>query len=240
MSSLALLALATPIFGLSLHLDGGMATGPSVGFGTSPAMVAAVAPLQDDEGDPGAAPAAGPVEPSIGEQLGRRAELAKIHRALGIATWASMTATVALGYIQYYNQYGFFSSRENTPCVEGRAVFGQGACVNQPLPHLLSSVLTTGLYATTLGFSFAMPDPLNADEGDSDYARNIRRHRRLRWVHLAGMVAQLALGAVISNSEAFGLDRANDYGTLQALSTVHAALGLVTYGTLTWAGLIFL
>jgi hypothetical protein len=34
----------------------------------------------------------------------------------------------------------------------------------------------------------------------------------------------------------FGLDRANDYGTMQALATVHMATGLVTYGTLTWAG----
>jgi hypothetical protein len=46
------------------------------------------------------------------------------------------------------------------------------------------------------------------------------------------MVAQIALGIVIANTG----DRANDYGTLQALATAHLAAGVITYGALTWAG----
>ena len=151
-----------------------------------------------------------------------------------------MTATVVLGYFQYYNLYGMFSGLSNTPCVEGRAIFGQNSCVRQPVPHLVSSIVTTALYSVTFGLSYRMPDPMGLSEGDSEYARNLRRHKRLRWVHLIGMAAQIGLGAIIANADKFGLSRANDYGTLQALSTVHFAIGLVTYAALTWAGVIFL
>jgi hypothetical protein len=49
------------------------------------------------------------------------------------------------------------------------------------------------------------------------------------------MVAQILLGIVMAHS-LLGLDRANNYGTMQALATVHMGLGLVTWGALTWAG----
>jgi hypothetical protein len=60
-------------------------------------------------------------------------------------------------------------------------------------------------------------------------------HKLLRWVHFGGMLAQIALGIVIAN-DIGGLDRANDYDTLQTLATVHLATGVITYGALTWAG----
>ena len=83
-----------------------------------------------------------------------------------------------------------------------------------------------------------MPDP-DGDEGDSDYAKKLRMHKLLRWVHFGGMIAQSVLGTIIGIG-AFGLDRANDYGTLQALATVHMAIGLVTFGALTWAGALMI
>jgi hypothetical protein len=49
------------------------------------------------------------------------------------------------------------------------------------------------------------------------------------------MVAQALIGIVIANG-LLGLDRANDYGTLQALATAHLGVGLVTWGAMTWAG----
>jgi hypothetical protein len=100
-------------------------------------------------------------------------------------------------------------------------------------------MITTALYAATFTLSLMMPDPDGLDEGDSDYAKNLRMHKILRWVHFVGMISQLALGVVIANAESFGLDRANDFGTLQALSATHMAIGLVTFGALTWAGAIF-
>jgi hypothetical protein len=172
-----------------------------------------------------------------GRLLRERQSVATIHRAFGISTWASMTVTVALGIIQYYNQYGFFSGRDTNPCVEGSAIFGQDQCYGSPLPHALAATATSGLYYTTFVLSLLMPDPDNSDEGDSDFARTLRRHKLLRWVHFWGMAAQGLLGPIIANSAQWlGLQRANDYGTLQALATVHLGLGLITYAALTWAG----
>lgn len=239
MGSLGAFLLATPIWGLSLSMDPSLAAGPAVSVGpVAVSAPAAIAP--DDDDDEGASAAATIAEPSVADQMRQRGEIAKIHRALGIATWASMTGTVLLGYFQYYNLYGMFSGLSDTPCVEGNAIFGQNACVRQPIPHLVSSMITTALYSVTFGLSYRMPDPMNLSEGDSEYARNLRRHKRLRWVHLIGMAAQIGLGAIIANADKFGLSRANDYRTLQALSTVHFAIGLVTYAALTWAGVIFL
>jgi hypothetical protein len=151
-----------------------------------------------------------------------------------------MTLTVVLGTLQYANLYGFFAARERTRCVRGDAFFGQSACSGTPWPHLASALMTTALYTTTFALSFAMPDPIGLDEGDSEFAKKLRRHKRLRWVHLVGMASQLVLGLLIAHSDWIGLDRANDYRKLQGLATAHFALGLMTYGTLTWAGTLMI
>jgi hypothetical protein len=80
-----------------------------------------------------------------------------------------------------------------------------------------------------------MPDPDNLSEGMGKFASTLRLHKTLRWVHFGGMVAQALIGIVIANG-LLGLDRANDYGTLQALATAHLGIGLVTWGAMTWAG----
>ncbi len=172
--------------------------------------------------------------------LRTRIELARTHRWLGIATWSAMTATVVLGAVQFYNQYGFFSSMEETPCVRGTALFGQGQCSGIPWLHLGASLLTTGLYVTTGTLAWLMPVPDGYGEGQGRHARNLRMHRLLRWIHAGGMALQLLLGYVVANAQRFGLDRANDYGTLQALSAAHLGTGLLTWGALSWAAWIFL
>ncbi len=228
MTSIALL-LATPIFGLSLHLDAALAVSPTT-FSLEVQSAVDVAPSAvAEDAEP---------EPTVAELMARRGRNGQIHKWMGIATWGAMTTTVVLGWLQYANLYGTFSPLEETRCVQGNAFFGQDACSHQPLPHLISSVTTGALYYTTFALSYALPDPMHLDEGDSEAARELRRHKRLRWVHFSGMAAQALLGAFIANSDAFGLDRANDYRTLQTLSTVHLATGLLTYATLTWAGAI--
>jgi hypothetical protein len=172
--------------------------------------------------------------------MSRRSDLIGIHKPLGIITWAAMGLTLLTGGIQFHNLYGTWSSLEDTPCVQGSAIFGQGQCSGTPFIHLSLAMTTAALYTATFVVSALMPDPDGElDEGDSDYASNLRTHKILRWVHFGGMLAQLALGIIIANSESFGLDRANDYGTLQALSTVHLAAGFVTFGAMTWAGALF-
>ena len=252
MGTLAAFLLATPIFGFSLELDASVTAMP---FAAQAPVAASLTQREggDDEDaageensaaedDSAAEESAADADaaPSTAELMQQRGRITPIHKWMGVATWASMTATVFLGWIQWYNLYGFFSSASDNPCVDGHAVFGQGQCSGTPVPHLVSSILTTALYSVTFGLSYRMPDPMGLDEGDSDYAKNLRRHKRLRWVHLVGMIAQIGLGVVVANASRLGLDRTNDYGTLQALSTVHMGIGLVTYAALTWAGTIFL
>ena len=90
-----------------------------------------------------------------------------------------------------------------------------------------------------LGLAMFMPDPDNASVGDSKYAKNVRTHKILRWIHLTGMLAQIALGIVIANP-GLGLERSSDYDTLQTLSRAHLGIGYATFAALTWAGTIML
>lgn len=238
MGSLTALLAATPLFGFALTPPTDAAPPASLLVGLGPAQVAAAdleldEELEAEEGDE--ASGGGSDMATYAATLRERAEVISIHKPLGIATWASMTATVLLGTIQYYNLYGFFAGQDSNPCVEGGAIFGQGQCSGTPWPHLTSALITAGLYTGTFVASLLMPDPDGLDEGDSEYAQNLRLHKLLRWVHFGGMIAQFALGIIVANADRFGLDRANDYGTLQAISTVHLLTGFVTYGAMTWA-----
>lgn len=252
MNFLAALFLATPIFGLSLHAPMLAAlAAPDIAATPNFAVTVLVADeagasagTSEDGADievaeahaESAPPPASPSEDEYVEQTRRRNSIAEIHRPFGIATWSAMTVTLGLGFIQYYNKYGFFADQGSNPCVQGDAIFGQGQCTGTPWLHLTAASVTTALYATTFTLSLMMPDPDNLASGPGEFASTLRMHKLLRWVHFGGMIAQLVLGAVVANGRAFGLDRANDYGTLQALATVHMGLGLVTWGALTWAG----
>ncbi|MFI5308217.1 MAG: hypothetical protein ACHQ53_12730 [Polyangiales bacterium] len=255
MPSLAALVLATPVFGFALQA-------PSIQPLLDPGVYAAVADLRvvsaplmqgAEEAEAGAATAdadadAAPAAKSDAKsgakaeadtykaEVKRRNALIKIHRPLGIATWATMTVAEVLGFIQYYNLYGFFAGQGTNPCVKGTAVFGQGQCSGTPWPHALSASVAGGLYAATFTVSLMMPDPDDLANTPGAFGNTLRMHKLLRWVHFGGMVAQILLGIVIANANWFGLSRANDYKTLQALATVHLGSGLITYGALTWAG----
>ncbi len=173
-------------------------------------------------------------EEEYADAIRGRNRLAKIHRILGITTWVAMAATLTFGFIQYSNLYGFGGSHTDNPCVNGNAIGGYEACLGRPLPHTISSLVTTALYASTFSLSLFMPDPDNAAEGDSAFARTLRTHKILRWIHLFGMISQITLGLVTANL----FDRASesDFKTAQALGTVHMGIGLVTFGALSWAG----
>jgi len=236
---------ATPFFGLSLHVDPAFAD-----MTLPPLQVESVEPLDflelSDDGTtppPAAAIPAptetaspAPAEPSYGELMSRRQSVASVHKIMGITTFAAMGATLALGAIQYRNLYGAWDNRGGNPCARGTATFGQGQCSGVPWLHLISGVTTFALYTTTFSLAVAMPDPGGLDEGNGVFARRLRLHKALRWVHLIGMVAQMALGVVIANGPRFGMDRANHYDALRALSTAHLAAGVVTFAALGWSG----
>lgn len=228
MGPLTALLLATPLFGLSFHIDPSLGDPPAVV--TDPTFVLAMDVSAELE----------PPEPTTADLVRKRNKIKKIHKNFGIATWSAMTLTVISGFIQFYNKYGWWDSQSNNPCVTGNAVFGQRQCSGTPTLHLTLGVVTGALYFTTFGLSYAMPDPLNVSEGNSDFARKLRTHKALRWVTFAGMIAQIGLGIVIANPDWFGMDRANNYNTLRSLATVHLSLGVVTWGAMTWAGSIML
>lgn len=266
MSTLAALALATPIFGFALSPPSGdlMLSPPPGSLLRVPVFAQVGAADDDDDGgeadaedalpadaepaDPELAedgpaddePAAeGPTGSDLASQLRTRQDVAAVHRAFGIATWGAMLVTVALGAIQYYNLYGFGGTLENNPCVNGEAIFGQDQCWGVPWPHRISALTTATLYTATFVMSFLMPDPLDASEGDSEFANNLRIHETLRWVHLGGMLAQMFLGLASAN-DWFGTDRANDFEASQALASVHLGIGIATFAVLTAAGAIMI
>jgi hypothetical protein len=249
MGPLTALALAaTPIFGLSL-------TPPQI-EALPETLVAHVAPLAQldasfdeeaevssdgEDDDKPEKEVKGPVLSKEDYKLAlrKRAKLTKIHRTLGITTWALTGIAVIAGTIQWRNLYA--GGEGDNPCVTGDAWLGQKQCYGTPWFHALTGFAAGASYFSTLGVAMAMPDPDDASKGKSAYAKNLRTHKMLRWVHLSGMVLQMVLGVVIANDKLNGgLDRANDYGTLKALSTVHLVSGWVTMGALSWAGTIML
>ncbi|MGF1466212.1 MAG: hypothetical protein ACFCGT_08760 [Sandaracinaceae bacterium] len=239
------LVLATPLFGLSLDVP--TTPGPLLPPGylaplPAPLVLDPGPPaesLLEEEGDEGGAAVASD-RATLSEEdrerlTQRRLELGRIHRALGIATWASMLVTVTLGIIQFYNKYGFFENQASNPCTSGGAIFGQDQCWGDPWAHRVSWITTTTLYTATFTLSLLLPDPNNLAEARGDYADKLRTHKTLRWVHLGGMIAQLFLGLLVSQNW-FGLDRTNNYGALQGIAAAHLGVGLLTFGTLTAAG----
>ena len=216
------LVLATPLFGFSLSPPpGGSPPHPT----PAPRLL-----LELDD-----APAGATEEDQAGlaEAIRRRRELADYHRAFGIATWASMAVTAVLGVIQLYDEYGFLDGEGTTPCDRGGAVFGWCGERQFPWAHAIAGGVTTTLYSATFVLSLSMPDPLDVASSDTELGEDLRIHRALRWVHLAGMVVLLTLGAVSANIEA-------DYEVRRGLAWAHASTAVVTFGTMTAAGAIML
>lgn len=240
MGPLTALALATPIFGFSLAPPDlsalSQAALPAAEVATAVSLEASA------EADASAEASAAPTDQATYlKQLRKRAKIAKVHRTLGITTWAATVLAVAGGTVQYRNLYGapFATDLADTPCVQGNAWPNQEQCYGAPLFHAITGFTAGGLYFTTMALAWAMPDPDKASEGDSKFAKNVRMHKLLRWVHLTGMLTQMVLGIVIANP-GLGLDRSEDYDTLKKLAGVHLASGYITLGALTWAGTIML
>jgi hypothetical protein len=167
----------------------------------------------------------------------RRREIGQIHRAMGIATWIAMTINLVIGMLQYNDLYGWGAGQENNPCTTGRGLI-LNECYGDPYAHIISATTTSVLYGGTFILSLSMPDPNDADQGNGEFAQHLRIHEILRWVHSFGMLSQIVIGALMSNG-VFG-DRANDYGTLEAIAAVHQTIGWVTWGALTGAAAVML
>jgi len=242
MGSLTALLLATPLFGFSLHapaLDAPVAALDATVEMSAKAVATAQLSAKTQDEDPEAESektAGGSADDEYMLQIKERNRIAGIHRIFGVSTWVAMTFTVAAGFFDYYNQYGFGAGLEDNPCVKGSAAFGDDfGCRGLRTVKSVAAYATTALYASTFTLSLLMPDPDDLSSGKGEFASTLRLHKTLRWVHLGGMVLQIALGVLVASTIG-PLDRANDYGTLKTLATVHMVSGFVTWGALTWAG----
>jgi hypothetical protein len=268
MGPLTALVLATPIFGFALQAPTVEALPSSIapaaqlaaaedmadGAALSEAVASGLAPtVNPDLSSNAALPAVSSLgvtsmaassvdQAAYVAQLRKRAKIAKVHRTMGIATWGLTAVAVIAGTIQYRNLYGapFGADRDHNPCVEGNAFPRQQACFGTPWFHAITGFAAGAFYFTTLGLAVFMPDPDHASEGKSKFAKTLKTHKILRWVHLAAMVSQMVLGIIIANPGVSGLDRANDYDTLKLLSGIHLASGYIALGALSWAGTIML
>src|SRR5215510_11036461 len=100
MGSLTALLHATPIFGFSLQV-------PALEQGVVEAQLSAKTVAELRAADTAEASSGGQSQKEYVAELKQRNNIASIHRAFGIATWTSMTLTVAAGFLAYYNLYGF-------------------------------------------------------------------------------------------------------------------------------------
>lgn len=163
----------------------------------------------------------------------RQRRLRNIHRAFGITTWALMTATITLGAIQFADIYGA-GDIADTRCAQGDPLLGSTAC-DVPWPHIIAVSLTTASYFTTFGLSFALRSSVGPND-TGGRALRVRMHRALRWVHFAGMAAQIVGGVIFANLDSLGVSRDENYDTLRGLNIYHLAVGGLTWVALTWAG----
>lgn len=191
-----------------------------------------VDPNAPPAGDASATPA--PAEEPDIELVQHRQNIVRLHRPLGIATWATLTVTEVLGTIASVNQRTWFGDglcgvRGATP------IFGSSfGCGGLSTLHGVFAFASVTLYASTGIYALSMPDPERAAEGDSRGALRLRIHKGLAWVHAAGMILMPVLGFLGNNPQTFGID--DTTGNISAgFRSVHEVLGFVTWGALTGA-----
>lgn len=218
------------------------AAAPASGDAPAAAPAEAAAPAAAEPAGPaGPAEPAGPAgpagadgsaaadEPSI-DLIQHRQQNVGIHRPLGIATFATLTATVVLGTFASINQRTWFGPGECR--AGGSPILGfEFGCNGLSALHGVFAFATVSLYATTGIYALSMPDPERAAEGDSRGAVRLRIHKALAWVHAIGMVAMPILGFLGANPNAFGIqDTRGDFAA--AFRSTHEILGFVTWGAL--------
>ena len=190
-------------------------------------------------------------EPSV-DLMRHREHLVRMHRPLGLATWASLLITEIAGTILAVNQRTVFgvgacnipTNDGSNPCLLGDFGGGRG-----PLNafHELSAFITVGFYAATGLYAMAMPDPEHASVGSDSRASRLRVHKALAWVHMLGMVLLPILGVLsvepglvglnidTTNSMTLTSSRARIDNYQSDMRTVHLAVGYVTFAALTIA-----
>jgi hypothetical protein len=130
----------------------------------------------------------------------RRAVL-QAHTAIGFVLLGAMTINTVLGTLNYYDKFG-----------------GGGFTRTYENAHLISALITSGIFVTQGGLALFAPDPY-PKPGRWDTARV---HRIMELAAAIGMATQIVLGFV-SSSRLGNLDQRD-------LARAHLAIGYITYG----------
>lgn len=129
----------------------------------------------------------------------------QVHQGLGLATLASMAATVGMGY---------WLTRQN-----GTSGVFDG--------HLLLAGLTTGLYLTSATLALtAPPQAIAHEEGPWD---TTKIHRNLAWLHAAGMVSVVSLG-LLSTFSSLAYSPYHGIAGYTTVSLMALSAGVIVFG----------
>jgi len=179
---------------------------------------------------------AGDEEPSAGssmaDDLRLRQELRPWHIGFGTASVATMYATTILGYLTFADRYGF-DGPISGGCVPGNSSLLGAASCDAPFAHATAAITATATFSVAFTLALFMPDPLNAGDGDGEFATMLTIHRALRWGVTGLMIAQVVLGIATSV-----INASNDYNTARDLAAGHLVLGTVTNAAMTAQGIL--
>jgi len=146
------------------------------------------------------------------ERAGKlRRTMLLVHQALGFTLMGVSTVNFVLGVLNYYDKFS-----------------GGGFTNNYETAHLVSSMVTTGVFAGAGVLALFTPDPYDKP-GRWDSAR---WHRIIMATATAGMVAQIVLGFV-SAARLGSLDQRD-------LARTHLIIGTATYALTVAGGLTYL
>lgn len=156
-----------------------------------------------------AAPAAAPPRDlGFERRVERRRTMLKVHQGLGLATWASLTATSVVGQLQFNDRFR-----------------GGGDTGRWRGPHRVLVISSSTLFASAGLLALFAPEPYAKREGRLDTAT---LHKVSMAVATAGMVAQVVLGLAARGQA--GSTRERDLASTHQL-VGYATLGAMTVGT---------
>jgi hypothetical protein len=146
-------------------------------------------------------------------------------RDMSVASTVALAVTGVLGFVQFGDEYGFHGRYVDTACAQGTPALH--TCGGEtPWVHATAAGTTAVLSTTTLVLS-SQVDFDRAARMDGDW----RTYETTRWVQFGMLLLQALGGFLLANSVRFGwANEATDFNTLQGFAAAHMVLGAATLG----------
>ena len=211
MNPLAIIALATPLWGFQLAppaMPSGLLDVVPADYGDAHGVVADGLTIEEEE-----------------HAEAQNRTMMDWTRGMSAASTAALALTGILGFVQFGDEYGFHAHYADTACAQGTPVLH--TCGGEtPWVHA-SAAGTTALLSTATLILSTQVDFDRAARMDSDW----RIYEVTRWVQFGMLLVQALGGFLLANSVRFGwANEASDFGTLQGFATAHMIWGAATLG----------